>query len=131
MAFPINAAPALLIAVLIVGVRCQAAPLAPPSKTEEGVPPTPKHLEFCRIAHLPVAAVAAASGAKDAGAGGDNAKDAPPPKGEGGEKVPTQVQIGVFACCPESQKGNAVVVFRNLGVYKGVFFDHNADGNHE
>ena len=51
---------------------------------------------------------------------------------EAGEKQEVQkVRIGVFACCPESQKGDATVTFRNLWSRPGVSFDHNADGNFE
>ena len=41
-----------------------------------------------------------------------------------------EVQVGVFACCPEEQEGCSVT-FSNFFVQKGVKFEHSADGNLE
>ena len=57
--------------------------------------------EFIRIAHLPVL-----------------------------ENNHSSFQAGIFACCPEDQKGGHAI-FRSVSISEGSSFDHNADGNLE
>ncbi|GAX17210.1 hypothetical protein FisN_10Lh063 [Fistulifera solaris] len=43
---------------------------------------------------------------------------------------PDKFAAGVFACCPEDQKGGCAT-FHEFRVVEGSVMDHNADGNHE
>lgn len=96
-----------------IRVHCRGSSFVVEAKTPE----TGKW-EFIRIAHLNVGVEY-----KSDPLGDMSAWSGPFPS-------PGQMWAGVFACCPEDQKGG-LAIFSDFCIANGSVFDHNADGNQE
>jgi regulation of enolase protein 1 (concanavalin A-like superfamily) len=82
--------------------------------------------EFLRIAHLSTNMIRRGSTATSSA--GEDDDDSPDDGFLGPAPDPGAMWVGVFACCPEDQRGGHAT-FTHFQVQSGSTFDHNADGN--
>lgn len=80
--------------------------------------------EFLRIAHLSTHMISHGDESSSAGEDDSDGFLGPSPT------EPGVMWVGVFACCPEDQRGGHAT-FNHFQIQSGSTFDHNADGNFE